>query len=142
LQQWHREVQRRSIALGESLELPIAIASHPWFTWGVKLDLRSPICTLDGNPTDHSFARVLANELVNTPHGPAEKFYQWAVTLHGTGQVELSPQDAAFLSDWVKNSTTLTILVKVPLVSLINEQINAHAIDTIDSLGGARILGG
>lgn len=95
----------------------------------MKLDLSARICTLDGNPTQHTFAGLMANELVNTPNGPAEKFYDWAVELHRTGQLTIADgPDLNLLRDWVRNSQTITILAKVPLIRLIDRQVLTEAI--------------
>lgn len=87
--------------------------------------------TIDGAETETVASILLANEMVNQPHGPAERLYDWAVTLMKTGALELQPGEDQFLIDWILRSPTMTVLAKVQIVRALRQQPLSSLIESL-----------
>lgn len=83
-----------------------------------KLDLNKNLLDLDGKEIENSnLSRLLAGLLMSQKTGDSVKFFDWAVTLHKTGIIEVDNADFNTLKTMVKdNSEYLTILSKAQLL--------------------------
>lgn len=89
------------------------------------IDLSDLATAIDGKRSQTKLATIVANDLVNQPFGPAEKFYAWAEALIRFDKVEIfTPDDVHMLMQWILDSTTMTILVKVQATRAIQRQLD------------------
>lgn len=83
-----------------------------------KLDLNKNLSDLDGEEIENSkLSRLLAGLLMSQKTGDSVKFFDWAVTLHKTGIIEVDEADFTTLKTMVKDNTEfLTMLSKAQLI--------------------------
>lgn len=87
-----------------------------------KIDLSAPLEDLSGTalPDNTTLAKVLAASLVSAPEGDAIKIYDWGVSLHRTGMIEVDAADLETLKGLVKNNQRMAILAKGPILKKLN----------------------
>lgn len=83
-----------------------------------KLDLNKSLVDLDGNEIENSkLGKLVAGLLMSQKTGDSVKFFDWAVTLHKTGIIEVDEADFSTLKTMVKeNREYLTMIGKAQLL--------------------------
>lgn len=83
-----------------------------------KLDLNKNLVDLDGNEIENSkLGKLVAGLLMSQKTGDSIKFFDWAVTLHKTGIIEVDEADFTTIKTMVKdNSEYLTMISKAQLL--------------------------
>jgi hypothetical protein len=83
-----------------------------------KLDLNFNLKDLDGGEiAEAKVSKLLAGLLMSQKEGDAVKFFDWAVTLHKTGIIEVDSSDFSTIKKLVSdNKEYLTMIAKAQLL--------------------------
>lgn len=89
------------------------------------IDLSSPITALDGtvakeNGEEITYAKLISNVLVMGNSTEPVKLFDIATRLMKEGKVDLDETDANLIRSQVINNTTMTTLVKAPVIKIID----------------------
>ena len=87
----------------------------------MKLNLDENLVTLKGEPTDDKLNDILANILAMSTIGKPAQMITWAVNLTNNGEIEISKDDAKFISEVVENSPNYVNLAKAQILDEINK---------------------
>ena len=88
----------------------------------MKLNFNVPIFDLDGNPIpDTNAGKLLANTLVYQPEGEIIKLFDWALILNKGEILDLDRADRKYMTDFIKNSRTLTLLAKKQMLDILDK---------------------
>jgi len=89
----------------------------------MKLDFNTPITGLDGAPIPDTHAgKLLANVLVSQSDGDIIKLFDWATRMHRGETVDLDRADRAYLTNFIRESKQLTLLVKKQLLDIAGRE--------------------
>lgn len=101
------------------------------------LKLSHPIIDLDGNviqPKDQTgknigepltLGSVLAGSLVSGSKGDALKFFDWALSLKKTGEIQVDDSDFNTLKEFVTNNDGISILAKAQILRAMTNESQA-----------------
>lgn len=79
----------------------------------MKLDLNFELTDLAGQPIkDANAGKIVANALSQDSTGDALKFWDWATKLYNGKVLDLDASDIETFKNFIKNSQSLTILLK------------------------------
>ncbi len=85
------------------------------------LDMESrPMLDVDQTPA--MAGKILANALVMQPEGEIIKYFDWALRLHRGEIIDLDRTDQNVIKEFIKNSRTMVILVKVRLLEAFDKK--------------------
>lgn len=88
----------------------------------MKLNFNFKVKDLSGKEIEGAEAnKLLANTLSMLNKGNSMKLYDWAVKLWNGKPLEIDDTDGEVLQELVKNSETLTVLAKKPMLDVIEE---------------------
>lgn len=93
----------------------------------IDIDLTENLQDLDGGPVFRdgrpvSIGRLVAEALLNGGKGDPLKLYDWAMTLAKTGRITLDTSDEEIFKGHIKDSPSITNLVKGQALTAINTQ--------------------
>jgi hypothetical protein len=66
-----------------------------------------------------TIGRILSSQFASATKGDALKLFSWAQKLYAGEPVDLDPSDKEVFKEFVKNSETLTILVKAQALAIL-----------------------
>lgn len=87
----------------------------------MKLSLDKNLVTLKGEPTHEKLSDILANMLAMSTTGKPAKMITWAVNLTNDGEIDISKEDAKFISEIVTNSPNYVNLAKAQILDEIDK---------------------
>ena len=87
----------------------------------MKLNLDKNLITLKGEPTGEKLNDILANILAMSTLGKPAKMITWAVNLTNDGEIEITKDDAKFISEVVENNPNYVNLAKAQILDEIDK---------------------
>ena len=88
----------------------------------MKYNFNIPFVDLDGNPTEGSQGKTLANVMANgSSNTDPLKFWEFAVLLNRGEAIELDTQDKEKVESFIKNATKLTNGAKAQLLLVLSQ---------------------
>ena len=89
-----------------------------------KLNFNVPLKQLDGTDIKEgdkplTVGRLLSSQFASATKGDALKLFTWAQKLYAGEELELDPSDKDVFKEFVKNSESLTILVKAQALTIL-----------------------
>lgn len=87
----------------------------------MKLNLDKQLLDLKGQPMKEKLSDILANILATATVGKPAQMITWAVNLTNNGEIEISKQDAEFISKVVENSQNYINLAKAQILDEIEK---------------------
>ncbi len=91
----------------------------------MKLSFNFKIKNLEGKAIEGAEAnKLLANMLSSMNKGNSMKLYDWATKLWNGKSLEIDDTDARVLKELIDTSEALTVIVKVPLIEVIEKELN------------------
>lgn len=89
-----------------------------------KLNFNVPLKQLDGTDVKDgdkplTIGRLLSSQFASANKGDALKLFTWAQKLYAGEELELDPSDKDVFKEFVKNSESLTILVKAQALTIL-----------------------
>lgn len=113
----------------------VADSRHVNLNSCIRVNLNLPIMDMDGVAVSTSLAKALGHTISNTSNlNPALKWYDWAMRLWRGEVLEVDEADYTLIIRMVEDSTTLTVLSKVQLLTAlkrckdpINRQLDSPA---------------
>lgn len=85
----------------------------------MKLDLDKNLLDLRGAPQDKLLCEILADILATSSTSRPAQTMAWAYDLIKSGEIEIAKDDAAFISDLIKNNQNFIDLAKAQLLDEI-----------------------
>lgn len=86
----------------------------------MKLNLDNNLLDLRGVPQDKLLCEILADILATSSTSRPAQTIAWAYDLMKTGEIEITKDDAAFLSDLIKSNHNFIDLAKAQLLEEID----------------------
>ena len=86
-----------------------------------KLKLDKNLVTLKGEPTREKLNDILANILAMSTVGKPAQMMTWAVNLTNNGEIDVSKEDAKFITEVVTNSPNYVNLAKAQILDEIGK---------------------
>lgn len=87
----------------------------------MKLNLDKNLMTLKGEPTNDKLNDILANMLAMSTTGKPAKMITWAVNLTNDGEIEITKDDAKFISEVVESNPNYVNLAKAQILDEIDK---------------------
>lgn len=87
----------------------------------MRLDLDKNLLDLRGNPQDKKLYEILADILATSSTQRPAQTIAWAYDLIKNGKIEITRQDADFISGLVKKNQTFIDLAKAQILEEINK---------------------
>ena len=88
----------------------------------MKLDLNKPVSNLNFEPIPNSnLAKILAEEIAVSNVTPTIKFFDWALSLHQKGEINVDATDRDLLRKFIEENQRFTVLVKAQLLKAVND---------------------
>lgn len=83
------------------------------------INLDVPANDLTGSPVPNTnLGKLLAVHLAQAKQGPSLKYFDWALTLHKTGKLEIDDADLRTLTDLVEG-LQLESFIKAPILRIL-----------------------
>lgn len=87
----------------------------------MKLNLDKELLDLKGNPMQEKLSDILANILATSTVGKPAQMITWAVNLTNNGEIEISKQDAEFISKVIEENRGYINLAKAQILDEIEK---------------------
>lgn len=87
----------------------------------MKLNLNFDLLDLTEKPiVGENAGRIVASVLASETKGDALKLWEWALKLHKGEELELDSSDSETLKNFIKNTDSLTIILKAQVLKKFN----------------------